>query len=151
MLRAQVQSDIEQRARQSAAAEDTHAAAARAAKQAQRELSAAAVERSLTDIPSSSAAGTYSGGGGSFSAAAGSNDFGSRHQSPRKKDRKNWSPSRREVRFHAQAFLSVAFPEDAIFVSCAAFTLLCCLLAPSQLTPGLWTLSMRSGITRTQC
>lgn len=86
-----VQSDIEQRARQSAAAEDNHAATVRAAKQAQRERNAAALERSMTADTAS-----YLSRDGTTRFAAASTPGDGRHPSPRKKERRNWSPGRRD-------------------------------------------------------
>lgn len=78
----QAQQDIEQRARQSAAAEDSHAASVRAAKQAQRERGAAALQRSRSEaVPSP------------------------RVPSPSRKDRRNWSPGKRDVRAPLALFL----------------------------------------------
>ena len=84
LLGLQAQHDIEQRARQSAAAEDSHAASVRAAKQAQRERGAAQLQRSRSE-------------------AAPSVHSDHSLPSPRvptsgRKERRNWSPGKRDVR-----------------------------------------------------
>ncbi len=87
----QAQQDIEQRARQSAAAEDSHAASVRAAKQAQRERGAAALQRSRSEaVPSA------------------------RVPSPSRKDRRNWSPGKRDVRAPLALITAFATPIPAL-------------------------------------
>lgn len=88
------QSGIEQRARQSAAAEDSHAGSARAAKQAQRERGAAALQRSRSEASPS----------GRSERLPSPRTF-----SPSRKERRNWSPGKRDVRS--------ALPETANCVS----------------------------------
>ncbi|CAL8462775.1 g2308 [Coccomyxa elongata] len=75
------QSGIEQRARQSAAAEDSHAASARAAKQAQRERGAAALQRSRSEASPSGRSERLPS---------------PRTSSPSRKERRNWSPGKRD-------------------------------------------------------
>ena len=83
LVQAQQSSGIEHRARQSAAAEDSQAAAARAAKQAQRERGAAALQRSRSEASPSGRSERLPS---------------PRVPSPSRKERRNWSPGKRDVR-----------------------------------------------------
>ena len=84
LLGLQAQHDIEQRARQSAAAEDSHAASVRAAKQAQRERGAAQLQRSRSEAAPS--------------VHSDHSLPSPRVPTPGRKERRNWSPGKRDVR-----------------------------------------------------